>query len=751
MPTNTDKIDFGNQRLYGRDSAPKLLAVEYLEDDGHGQILLYSRAEGGGLIETRTDFKPFVWLEKAELAAGAPVAVETSELEGEGPLRWLARVDTMDALKNLLKYLKQESHANPTDRNAPYFVINNPVQQYLMLSGKTLFKSMVFGELKRMQVDIETHTAPGFDFPNASRPEDRIVAIALADSSGWTRVLSVVEQSEKEMLAEFVAIVRERDPDTIEGHNIFNFDLPYIFERASQHKLRMALGRDGSVPSRRNSRMSVADRTLNYQRFEIFGRHVVDTLFLAQLYDISSRSLQSYGLKPVAIHFGVAAADRTYIPGHEISAEFERNPERVLKYAEDDIVETRAVSDILSPIYFAQTQMLPLTYQDAMLRGNAMKIDALLLREYLAQQRAIARPDEARSFSGGYTDIFITGVRRNVHHCDIPSLYPSLMIRDKIVPASDELNIFLELLTVLRDFRVSAKQRMRAADDADERNYLDALQSTFKILINSFYGYLGFSMGRFNDFDAAERVAAEGRKLLKQMIEWIDKHGGEPVEIDTDGIYFVPPDYADSTAQADFEQGLQDSLPKGITVEFDGRYRAMFSYKMKNYALLSENGEMIMRGAALKSRGLERFQRTLIEKIVRMLLEGRDDEIDKLKAEYLDAIKRRKLPITDLAKSETLRESPQVYRSKIKSGDRGRNAAYELALAAERDYSAGDQISYYVTGDKKSVAVHSSAKLVADWDPDNRDENVPYYQGKVEALFKKFQEWIPDRVQGELF
>jgi DNA polymerase, archaea type len=67
------------------------------------------------------------------------------------------------------------------------------------------------------------------------------------------------------------------------------------------------------------------------------------------------------------------------------------------------------------------------------------------------------------------------------------------------------------------------------------------LQNTFKILINSFYGYLGFAQGNFADFEAAARVTQIGRDLLKQMIDWLKGQGAQVIEVDTDGIYFVPP------------------------------------------------------------------------------------------------------------------------------------------------------------------------------------------------------------------
>jgi hypothetical protein len=119
-------------------------------------------------------------------------------------------------------------------------------------------------------------------------------------------------------------------------------------------------------------------------------------------------------------------------------------------------------------------------------------------------------------------------------------------------------------------------------------------------------------------------------------------------------------------------------------------------------------------------------------------IERREDGLPALKAGFERAIRGREWPVTRLAKTETLQDAPATYAGKIGEKARGRSAAYELALRSKRDYRAGDQVSYYVTGAKKSVPVHAAAKLVADWNPVERDENVPYYVAKLEALYAKF-------------
>src|SRR5438034_4685854 len=118
------------------------------------------------------------------------------------------------------------------------------------------------------------------------------------------------------------------------------------------------------------------------------------------------------------------------------------------------------------------------------------------------------------------------------------------MLQFDCFPVTDQLQIFRHLLTDLRSFRLEAKGQMQLVDKEGNRSrwhHLHALQNTFKILINSFYGYLGFAQGHFADFDAAARVTQIGRELLQKMIAWLNERGAQVIEVDTDGIYFVPP------------------------------------------------------------------------------------------------------------------------------------------------------------------------------------------------------------------
>jgi DNA polymerase, archaea type len=433
------------------------------------------------------------------------------------------------------------------------------------------------------------------------------------------------------------------------------------------------------------------------------------------------------------------------------------NSEQFRRRALCGVRETRALSELLSASYFIQAQIFPYNYQDVIVRGNATRINALFLREYFRERHSIPELPMVRAFEGGYTDIFFTGVAHNVWHCDVASLYPSIMLKFDCFPVTDQLQIFRHLLTDLRTFRLEAKAEMRAEKDPAKQHHLQALQNTFKILLNSFYGYLGFAQGHFADFDAAARVTQIGRDLLKKMIDWLGAHGAKVIEVDTDGIYFVPPSSAEAGALpakrkshaadtaatteeiAELQKGLAKELPEGIEIDFDEQFDAMFSYKAKNYALLTKDGEVVIKGGALKSRGLEKFQRVFLEEMIKLIMEGKPEAITDLRNEFEKKIRNREWKIDMLMKTDTLQDSLDKYRAKIAGSARNRAAAYELALSSGRNYKPGDQISYYIKATPKKVPAYEAAKPASEFDPENRDENVDYYVAKLDELVKKFR------------
>jgi len=734
-----------NTLLFGADPTPGIVGIELGET---GTVRVYRREKNGATVVDVEPFHPFVWADGDVADLGLESA---QKLAGDLKYDWLVTVDSWKELIALRNGLKKAG------RN--FFALSDPVQHYLTGTGRTLFKQLPFEELKRMQLEV---LSPSGETDLAEASQNHIASIALSDNSGWEELILIdpakPQESEYSALKQLTVLIKERDPDVIEGHDLFRFDLPYLVARARKAKVKLDWGRGGGFLRSRPSRLQIAEKTIDYPKFAVDGRHFVDTFLLAQFYDVGMRTLTGFERIDVAQHFGFCdSAEVSALTGKELQREYLTNSERFRRRALCAIRETRAVAELLSPSYFIQAQIFPYNYQDVIVRGNATRINALFLREYLRQRHSIPEPPMSRSFEGGFTAIYFTGVARNVWHCDIASLYPSVMLQFDCFPASDQLQIFRHLLTDLRAFRLETKSQMRVADKENNRHrwhHLQALQNTFKTLINSFYGYLGFAQGPFADFDAAARVTQIGRDLLQKMIAWLNERGAQVIEVDTDGIYFVPPD-ASTVVQPSMlpsETGRQDArptieklrkdlaaiLPPGIEVEFDEQFDAMFSYKAKNYALLTRAGDVIIKGGALKSRGLEEFQRVFLEEMIKLMMKGKSEAIGELRDDFQNRIRARQMPIDMLMKTDTLQDSLDKYRAKIAGSARNRAAAYELAVASGRNYRPGDQISYYITGSSKKVAAYENAKLASAFDPENPDENIDYYIAKLDELVKKF-------------
>jgi len=710
-----------NTLLFGADPTPRIVAVELGET---GTARVHRRETDASTAADVEAFHPFVWADSDVVDLG----IESEKLQSDLKYSWLITVDSWKELIALRNGLKNSGR--------DFFAFTDPVQHYLTATGRTLFKDLPFEELKRMQLEVLS-VAGGAD----PGPDNHIMSIALSDNTGWAELIVVdpsnIEESERNALRRLTALIKERDPDVIEGHNLFRFDLPYLVDRAKKLKTKLDWGRSGGFLRSRPSRLQIAEKTIDYPKFTIGGRRFVDTFLLAQFYDVGMRSLAGFERTDVARHFELCDSEQvSALTGKELQRAYLDDSEMFRRRALCGVRETRALSDLLSPSYFIQAQIFPYNYQDVIVRGNATRINALFLREYFRQRHSIPELPMVRAFEGGYTDIFFTGVARNVWHCDIASLYPSVMLQFDCFPATDQLQIFRHLLTDLRTFRLEAKAKMRAEKDSAKQHHLQALQNTFKILLNSFYGYLGFAQGHFADFDAAARVTQIGRDLLKKMIEWLNARGAQVIEVDTDGIYFVPPEDVEVD---DLQKELAKELPPGIDVEIDEQFDAMFSYKAKNYALLTKDGDVIIKGGALKSRGLEKFQRVFLEEMIKLIMQRKPEAVGDLRNEFEQKIRNREWKIDMLMKTDTLQDSLDKYRAKIAGSARNRAAAYELALASGRNYRPGDQISYYIKATPKKVPAYEAAKLASEFDPQNRDENVDYYIAKLDELVKKFR------------
>lgn len=640
--------------------------------------------------------QPFAW------ATGLPADGKVTETRLAGGLPYQHRL-LFDSVSDFRAETKKRSPRYALEATRPL------EHQFLLREEARLFAGMVFDDLRRAQVAIRT---------TRDNEIDRLAAIVLR-ADGETRVMVPDDDStdaEKALLFRFNATLKKVDPDILEGHDLFNGALTVLRDRAKALKVPVAWGRFGEKASFRSSRLRVAERMVDYLRCDVPGRTLFDTRLAVQLYDVTTRDLEGYSLEDVGPYFGV-----TVEPGEG---------EEPTLVGETETVA--GLAGILLPTYFAQCANFPMLLSEILLRGSAAKVDLLLTEKYFRAGHSLPDYPEVSTFEGAFTKSFEEGVFRHVLHYDVASLYPSLLLQIGRNPANDALGIFIPLLTEIRAERLRYKVLARESDSEAERREYQARQSAYKILINSFYGYLGFAGGRFADRDLAAEVTAQGRELIQQLIARFQELGATVLEADTDGIYIASEEHF-----AEPEKLLAEAardLPDGIDLEYDGAYEAMLCYKAKNYALY--DGETItVKGSALRSRATEPFLKELTDAWIAHSLGASEDSPLDLAESWRDAIAASTFAVQRLAKSEYLSQHPETYRKAVEQGGKPRRASLEVALREDPVPRMGERVRYYLLPKEKGVT--------SDWQRarslDQFDADHPY---DPKTYLKKLDDWL---------
>lgn len=690
--------------LFGKDPTPYIVAVEPID----ARIRLFIR-EGGQIRTVEEPFRPWLLSDMRMEMDGVHWQELKGELEGRRMLKHLAVCDGREAFEDLRRALR--------DQHREIIAYGSFARQYLMLSGKTLFKGMTFADLHRVQLDIETTTL------TPDQQGAQVLMIALSDTRGYEALL---DGDEKQILEQLIERIQALDPDVIEGHNLFGFDLPYLAARAKAVGVPLRLGRDGSelrLGSPRQCIIGANSRT--FTPAFVHGRHLIDTYLSVQRFDIGRGDLESYGLKEATQQLGIAAPDRIYLEREQIPDLWRTDPETVRRYCSQDVHETRRLADLTLPTEFYQCQMLPDTLQNLATIGTGEKANLMFLRAYLAEGYAVPAPQGAREYPGGYTEVRQVGLIPRIVKADVESLYPSVMLRYGIKPRADHLNVFLPTLERLRRLRLDAKARAKQTQGA-ESAYWDGLQNSFKILVNSYYGYLG-SPFHFNDYDAAEQVTLTGQELVKQIAAEIERQGGLVVEIDTDGVYFQPPPEVQTEAdEIAFVERVGAVLPEGIRLAYDGRYKAMLSLKTKNYVLQGYDGKLTFKGASLRSRADEKFGREFLNSAIQWLLNG---EPERVVAEYqrlARAILNGEVDIEQLCRRERVTQKSKQDTHPL----------YPLA----RRFQIGDYIMVYR---KRDGSLGLLEEYAGDEDREHYVEKLYKFAARLEPLFPDFDARFP--------
>jgi DNA polymerase elongation subunit (family B) len=638
--------------------------------------------------------------------------------------------------------------------------------QYLVQTGKTLFKGTT--QTLNLFFDIEVVTHPDYEFPNPVRDYDKIIIIAVHTNNGEDYLLClnddgntpkgdnvILYDTEAKLIEGFIALVRKIDPDVIANHNIFNFDLDYLRQRADKFSVPFALGRNGTEPKFYETSIKFGDRNRSYTNYKIYGRHIIDTMFLAEAADVTSRNMPSYGLKDLVIYLKKASETREYVEGSQISSIWFEDRERLLRYALDDVYEAEILYEHFSPAVYKQTQLVPMGYQEVFRYGTGNQIDYIMLRNYMKYSWSFSAPEKQRHIKGGYADVLKYGlIIEDLIYADVESLYPSLALALGIQPKRDELKLFQRLVTMMINQRFAIKAdiaKYKKEGNYDLASKQKAYDGAIKIFLNTLsYGYLAWSFGAFNDYDEAERITNGGQDVVKLMIKCIQEDGAEVIKVDTDGLCCTVPEKYKGSYESEMEyiHTITARMPEGIRIGHDGRYRAMLAFDKKSYAMLNYDGDITVKGNTIRGRNVEPFAAVLIKQTIKELLDGDRSKCKNYYDNIYNKIKENKAEKEEIYSRSSLGNTLEDYINKKESGNNP-IAQYELALSKPGKYQKGDVIYFYVKQKpyeakivrkklvlrKKALANYESVDFLENY---NYDYDVDHYLERLEKAAKKF-------------
>ncbi|MDI6643021.1 MAG: DNA-directed DNA polymerase [Candidatus Hodarchaeaceae archaeon] len=608
-------------------------------------------------------------------------------------------------------------------------------------------------KLNVMSFDIEVYNPTGSPRPD----KDPIIMISLADNRGLRKVITwrdlkakldyvEVVGSEREMLKRFVGLVKERDVDILLGYNTDLFDFPYLRERAKQLKLKLNLGRDESEVITRKRRFATAARVRGRVHVDVYA--MVD--FLAT---IGTIRLIHYTLEDVYRH--MLGKEKPEFEFTEMVKAWERGGElgrKLLEYSMSDADATLELGLELLPLFLELTRVVGQTLFDVSRMTPGQLVEWLLIAEAnrrgeLVPARPVGEEFEERleeTYVGAYVMEPVRGLHEDLVVFDFRSLYPSIIVTHGIDPSTfnckcckpSEATRVPELdyrfckkqkgfipatLERLIEARAKLKEELKHHKrETKEYRSLDARQWALKIVANSFYGMMGYPRARWYFKQCAESVTSFGRHYIHKTIDMARDFGLEVVYGDTDSLHCK----LDGKSQEDamrFLKQVNESLPGIIELELEGFYpRGVFITK-KRYAMIDEEGRMVVKGLEFVRRDWAALAKRTQEEVLKAILkDGLPEKAAEIIRKTTRDVLEGRVDLDDLVIYTQLKMPIESYRAigpHVVAAKRLRELGYEV--------EPGMMIAYIETKGPGSI----SERAVPVEDFKGKEYDPEYYVG----------------------
>ncbi len=564
--------------------------------------------------------------------------------------------------------------------------------QTLIPQWQPSVKLKPYEELTKIYIDIET--------TGLNPKTDRVLMVGLLNNQGEITILK--DPDEKTLLARTIKHLKQHQPECLIGHNLINFDLPFLADRCRVHNISQ-LFRKGNKTSRITS-STVNGKPIEFTPIYWSGVNILDTYQQIAIWDKQAARLDRYDLKSSVIALGLRDDRRLELSVNQIRECWESgDTETIENYLKFDLDDTQLLAEFLLPVVYYQLAYVPaLSFQQIAIASPALK--AQKIHEKLLP-RLNPQSDEPLKYDGGKVELVAPGLHQQVAKIDVSSLYPSIMLRYGICSRKDNGNKFLGALAYMVDARLKLKALAKSGDKSAAFQ-----EKSLKILINGSYGFMGTGFYTFNDYEAAALVTAYGRKILDLMVEVVTSCGGVVIEIDTDGVLFSHND------PETVKELVSGSLPTGINIDLELTDCGLYAPKAKSYVIVHPSGKTTVKGLFRKRNRYPLENKFPIE-FLRLYFIESPQAADEYYHQTRSLLIDRRIDVADL-----------TINRKIGSAEKN---LVELGIG-----KPGDRVSYWLTEGKRC---HSkTGKVLASYPLETTTEPywAEHYVGLLDTAYR---------------
>ncbi|MDO8648038.1 MAG: DNA-directed DNA polymerase [Candidatus Diapherotrites archaeon] len=740
-----------------------LLDADYKDTENASVIRLFLRTESGIKHFEFPSFKPYFYIltdgsltEKKLLEiefgekAAKILAAERMEFENaENAFKiYFSKVSDLMACREEIKHVKGVLEKREYD--IPFskrFLINNALQPMNMIeieldkegnATSAKAKELQKSKFKIYSIDIETYS-PG-KFSSAKKDPIMMISVAGKDYSkvfSYKKKLAKLEfckimQNEKAMLEAFVQELKLLEPDIIVTYNGDQFDFPYIKERCKINGVDFKINSDKTEPSASRKGMDTAFRLKGVQHLDAYQM----VAFLTRFQVIN---LIKYDLESVSAALLGKPKDKFDFKNIQEVWEGEKGIEALAKYNLEDSQAAFEIVQKYLPLSIEVCRLGRLTLYDASRITGGMLVEQLLIIKSFEQNLIVpSKPHEStvtermsQEVEGAFVREPTHGLHENIAVIDFRSFHPTIIITHNVSPETIDCehkecasgknvsptgHYFCEknqgfiprnLAEVLKQ-RFAFKNEFKKAKKSDE-NYdlLFAKQWAFKIVLNSFFGYLGYPRSRWYCRECGNSILAWTRHYIKQTMHRAEQDGFEVIYGDTDSAMLKLGKKTREDLEK-FVEKVNKEVPKPMELELENFYkRGIFVMQKsgnkaakKRYALIDYKDNLKIVGFEYVRRDWSNIaKQTQKEVIEAVLKEGNPEKAAQIVKKRITDLKEGKVPKKELVVFSEIQKPLEKYdiiNPQVSAALKARKKGVKIEV--------GTIVGYIITRSGKSIS-----------------------------------------------